>query len=253
MANSDLWSRYREAGSREARDELVSENLPLVYHVAHRMLRTRRGDLELDDLVSAGTMGLIDAVENFDPDRGVAFSTFASMRIRGAILDDFRRRDPVPRTIRRKRKAIRDATETLERELDRAPTDEEVARELEIRPEKLRKWRRDAQCATPVSLDARVESDEGEGREQREVLPDEDAEEIDRRIERSEEVERLRDAILELDEQARIVISLYYYEELTLREIGEVLDLSESRISQIRSKALHTLRSRLSHLVEEVA
>lgn len=248
-----LWEQYHTQGSTAARDELLMQNLRLVHHVARQVIRSTRIDAEFDDLVSAGTIGLMNAVDNFDTSRGLAFSTFAAPRIRGAILDDLRRRDHVPRSIRRKQRDLNRARETLMANLDRTPTDTEMASEMGIDHAKLWKWQREAEQSARVSLDRPLDPDRNRSTTPEEILIGDDGEEAIDDLNQREELQILRDGILELKDQERIVLSLYYFEELKLHEIATVLGVTESRISQIRSKAIKNLRARLAHLRDEGA
>ncbi len=247
---TSLWHSYQVDGDADARDQLLTKHLRLVHHVARQVMRSTRMDAEFDELVSAGAIGLMKAVERFEPERGLAFSTFAAPRIRGAILDDLRRRDHAPRSIRRKQREISSAREVLMTTLDRAPRDEETADEMGIDVEKLWQWRRETEQAVQISLDRPLDPASGRNTTPEEILVSSAPDEIEERLSRTEEMEILREEILELKEQERIVLSLYYFEELKLHEIASVLGVTESRVSQIRSKAIKTLRSRLSRLRE---
>lgn len=227
------------------RNALLEENLNLVYHVARKMGHKGSGEIEFEELVSAGTMGLMDAIDKFEPERGLAFSTFAVPRIRGAILDELRRLDSVSRTVRRKQRDVDTAREELTATLGRLPNDDELADELDIDLETLWRWRQDMERAVQVSLDSPAgEDDAGQGTLV-DVLIDDDAATPEQILDQQEEVELLKQEIAALDEQERTVLGLYYYEELKLREIADVLELTVSRISQIRTKAIKTLRTRL--------
>ena len=253
MELSELWEAYQEHGDTDARDQLVSENLRLVYHVAWQFMRTCPQDVEFEELLSAGTLGLMDAVESFDRSRGLAFSTLAAPRIRGAILDDLRKRDTVPRSVRKKQREVNHARENLMQSLNREPLPEETADELGIELEEYWKWTQDTERAHQVPLDQLPNS----GSEN--PLPFEsysqgfDGEDVEENITYSEEVQILRDELLKLDHRDRLVVSLYYFQGLKLHEIATVMGVTESRISQIRTKALGQLRSRLKRLREEVA
>jgi RNA polymerase sigma factor for flagellar operon FliA len=243
MIPQSLWAAYA-AGDMEARDALLRDNLSLVHHVARQLARGLAPDADLDELVSAGTMGLISAMDAFEVRRGLAFSTFAVPRIRGAILDDLRRQDHVPRSVRRKARSIAAARETLTRTFGRQPEAREVATVLGIDPGTLWRWIADVDGAAHVPLDA------GPGDREHGTVAPADAlgcpdEPIDERLTREDEVARLRDAMRGLNQQERTVLSLYYFEELKAREIAEVMGVSESRISQIRSRALCQLREAL--------
>lgn len=248
-----LWEQYQVNGDLAARDELLMSNLRLVHHVARQVIRSTRIDAEFDDLVSAGTIGLMNAVDNFDTSRGLAFSTFAAPRIRGAILDDLRRRDHVPRSIRRKQRDLNRARESLMSNLDRTPTDVEMATEMGIEQEKLWKWQREAEQSGRVSLDRPIDPERSRSTTPAEILVGADGEEAVEEMNQREELQILRDEIMGLKEQERVVLSLYYFEELKLHEIATVLGVTESRISQIRSKAIKNLRARLAHLRDEDA
>ena len=246
MDSRSLWAAYA-AGDSDARDALLRENLSLVHHVARRLARGLAADADIDELVSAGTMGLMSALESFDMVRGLAFSTFAVPRIRGSILDELRRQDHVPRSVRRKTRSIATARETLTRTLGRSPQVNEVAAELGIDAETLWRWQADVEGAVHVPLDRSATDGDGMSVSPAEFLGNGD-ELADDRLSRDEEVARLREALRGLKDQERTVLSLYYFEELKAREIAEVMGVSESRISQIRSKALSDLRDVLAPL-----
>lgn len=244
----ELWLAYRRTGDPAIRNRLLALNLGLVHHVARQMVRALSADVEFGELISSGAMGLLNAVESFDPDRGVAFSTYAAQRIRGAILDDLRSRDPVTRAARQKLRAMAAARESLTEVLERPPRDHELAERLGIAVEELWRWQAAAQEPVHVPLDEPLADGGAETALRAELVPDEESEDIETAIGRDEELNLVRDEILRLPERERVVLSLYYFEELKLHEIGRVLGLTESRVSQIRSKALGTLRARLHHL-----
>ena len=246
MQAPTLWTAYA-AGDVDARDALLRENLSLVHHVARRLARGLAPDADVNELVSAGTMGLMSALESFDGSRGLAFSTFAVPRIRGAILDELRRQDHVPRSVRWKTRSIGAARESLTQTLGRTPVPSEVAERLGVDTPTLWRWQADVQGAMHVSIDRPATDREGGVPSPAEVLGNGD-ELADERLAREETVALLRDAMLALTDQERTVLSLYYFEELKAREIAEVMGVSESRISQIRSKALAQLRGALAPL-----
>ena len=247
---AELWLAYRQTGDPAIRNRLLALNLGLVYHVARKMIRILSTDVELDELISSGSMGLVNAVESYDPERGVAFSTYAAQRIRGAILDDLRSRDPVSRAARQKLRALEMARESLSGTLERPPADHELAERLGITIEELWRWQAAAMEPVHVPLDEPLPDGDADTALRAELVPDEESEDIETAIDRDEELDLVRDEILRLPERERVVLSLYYFEELKLHEIGRVLGLTESRVSQIRSKALQTLRARLHHLRE---
>jgi RNA polymerase sigma factor for flagellar operon FliA len=222
---------------------LLTENLSLVHHVA-RQLGRRLGDkVDHDELVSAGILGLMSAMGAFEPRRGLAFSTFAVPRIRGAILDELRRQDHVPRSVRRKTREIETARQTLAAKLCRAPDDDELAAELGVPLETLWKWQSDIESAVRLPLDrpARTRGDTTPG-SVLDLLHTEPSEAVDEQIGREEEIALLRKAILDLREQERTVLGLYYFEGLKIHEIAAILGVTDSRVSQVRSKALSRLR-----------
>lgn len=235
-----------------ARDAVLRQHLGLVYHVAQQLARARANDVELDDLVSAGTLGLIDAFEHFDASRGLAFSTFAAPRIRGAMLDELRRLDRVPRSVRRKIRQIDGTATALASSLGREPEHAELAGRLGIDLETLWRWQAERESTHVVSLD-RATTGLGDSSGASEWLAGSTGNEVEQSITLAQEASHLRDALLELPEQERTVLSLYYFEELKLNDIARVLEVSESRVSQIRSKAIQRLRKKLGKLRGPVA
>jgi RNA polymerase sigma factor for flagellar operon FliA len=243
MRPGDLWQRYRDTADPGARRELLELYFGLVHHVAREMSR-RTNLVEFDDLLSAGTFGLIRALDSFDLSRGLAFSTYAVRRIRGAILDDLRSQDWAPRAVRVKARRLQVATTALEFRLGRSPRPEEVAAQLDIDVSTYWRWRDDTSTRTAVSY-------EGDSRSRttpalHELLEDSSASTPPEELGRQEDVKTLRDAIGRLPEKERTVMALYYYEEMNQRQIAEVLHVTESRVSQIRTQALMRLRSRLA-------
>lgn len=247
MQADTLWYAYRERGDVKARDQLLYKHLQLVHHVAWQVLRAIRVEAEIDDLVSAGTIGLIKAVESFEPSRGLAFSTFAAPRIQGAILDHLRRTDHASRSVRQKQRRVAEAKKVLTAELGREPGDHEIADRLGIGIEQLWNWQVQIQQSHRISLDGPAnDADEQEGTVSSiEALIGDEAQDIEAEINHLQEVERLQDALMELAERERLVLTLYYYKDLKLREIAEVLNVTESRVSQIRSAAIKRLREQM--------
>jgi RNA polymerase sigma factor FliA len=245
METTELWTRYA-SGDADARQRLLNEHLGLVYFVARQIAKGLSADVDFDEFVSAGTLGLMSALESFDPGRGLAFSTFAAPRIRGAVLDELRRQDYVPRSIRKKTRQINAAAAALQTKLAHEPSDQEIAKELNVDIDTLWRWRADVEGAIHVSLDRNPHSDDESAPSPAELLSSTDGEEIEDRITHAQEVSILREAIQGLDEQERTVVTLYYFEELKLHEIATILELTESRVSQIRSKALARLRLKLA-------
>ena len=250
--NTKLWASYH-AGSDSARDRLLLDHLGLVHHVARQVSRTLSVRADFDELVSAGTIGLMAALEGFDSSRGLAFSTFAAPRIRGAILDELRKQDHVPRSIRRKTRDMSAAREAWMREHGRAPDDRELAAQLNVDMDTLWRWQADVEGAHHIPLDRAPGERECASPTPSELLPSSEDIEVEDGLTHEQEVSHLKDAILRLKDQERVVLSLYYFEELKLHEIAKVLELTESRVSQIRSKALSKLRVDLKPLRERVA
>lgn len=238
------------AEKRADRDRLVEEHLGLVHHVAGQMYRIYAIHADFDELVSAGTMGLMGAIESFEPERGVAFSSFATPRIRGAIQDELRRMDHVPRSLRRKTRDIAKAKDDLMRVLGRMPESAEIAEHLGIDLATLHRWESESESVNRVSLSGSGSDRQPKGRPMDliETLSNGSGETEDDRLNFGEEVEFLREAIERLKDREKTVLSLYYFEELKLHQIATVLDLTESRVSQIRSKALSKLRADLAGL-----
>ncbi len=250
--NAKLWQSYN-SGNESARDRLLEEHLGLVHHVARQVSRTLAVRADFDELVSAGTMGLMAALEGFDASRGLAFSTFAAPRIRGAILDELRKQDHVPRSIRRKTREMSAAREAWMRAHGRGPDDRELAEQLGVDMETLWRWQADVEGAHHIPLDRAPGERENNAPSAAEMLSSGDDSDVEDGLTHEQEVSHLKDAILRLKDQERVVLSLYYFEELKLHEIAKVLELTESRVSQIRSKALSKLRVELKPLRERVA
>ena len=232
--NEDLdqiWAEYRASGEAGLRNRLVLQYAPLVKYVAGR-LRTRMPDsVDPDDLVSDGVLGLMDAIERFEPARGLSFQTFAVPRIRGAIIDGMRSMDFVPRSVRDKLRAVQRAQVLLEERLGRVPEDTEVAREIGIPVQQLRDLSRQAN-SNHASLD---DFD----------LADELSSAADHQVEQGDVNASLMRVVDQLAERDQVIIALYYFEGLTLAEIGQVLGVTESRVSQVHRRATTTLREKL--------
>ena len=229
------------------RDALLVRHIGLVHHVARQMANRLSTAADLDELVSAGTVGLIQAAEAFDASRGLSFSTFAVPRIRGAILDELRRVDHVPRNVRRHTRDIGRARDILAGSLRRMPTHEELSQVMDVPAEMIRKWEFDGEGASMSSLDQPVRADV-QGATLGDTVTDDAAASVEDLLTHEAEVEHLKRAIASLKEQERTVLALNYFEELKLQDIANVLGLSVCRISQIRTAALARLRVVLSDL-----
>ena len=226
-----IWAEYRATGEAGLRNRLVLQYAPLVKYVAGR-LRTRMPDsVDPDDLVSDGVLGLMDAIERFEPARGLSFQTFAVPRIRGAIIDGMRSMDFVPRSVRDKLRAVQRAQVLLEERLGRLPEDTEVASEVGIPVQQLRDLSRQAN-SNHASLD---DFD----------LADELSSAADHKVEQGDVNASLMRVVDQLAERDQVIIALYYFEGLTLAEIGQVLGVTESRVSQVHRRATTTLREKL--------
>ena len=243
----DLWRRYKSTSDERARERLVVAYSPLVKYVAGRMGSALPAHVEEGDLISYGLGGLIAAIERFEPARDIRFETYAMARIRGAIIDELRTLDWVPRSVRARAREFERVNTKLEARLHRAPTDDEMASELEISLEELLDTLLAIANSTIVALDElwTVSDSTGDQVSLLDTLADDAAEDPQALVERSSFRDRVADAIVALPEREKMVIALYYYENLTLREIGEILGVTESRVSQLHTKAVLRLRSKL--------
>ncbi|SEM37811.1 RNA polymerase sigma factor WhiG [Streptacidiphilus jiangxiensis] len=245
----ELWRAYKESGDPRLREQLILHYSPLVKYVAGRVGVGLPANVEQADFVSSGIFGLIDAIEKFDPERAIKFETYAISRIRGAIIDELRALDWIPRSIRQKARAVERAYATLEVSLRRTPGDSEVAAAMGIAIEELHGIFSQLSLANVVALDELLHTS-GESGEARGSLVDtlvDTAADDPEEVAETREVRRLlARAINTLPEREKTVVSLYYYEGFTLAEIGNVLGVTESRVSQIHTKAVLQLRAKLS-------
>jgi RNA polymerase sigma factor for flagellar operon FliA len=225
------------------REQLITECLPLVKFVAHRISARLPAHVEVDDLIHSGILGLIDAVKKFEPGRNVKFKTYAEQRIRGAILDGLRDLDWVPRSLRRKKKDIENAYHLLEQQEGRAATDEEVAKHLNLTLDELH---HSLDELKGVTLGAFVDvGDNGEGENLISFVPDPDGENAHILLQSKEVRNILKSAVERLPTKERFVVQLYYFDELTMKEIGTLLNITESRVSQLHTKSMLRLRGKL--------
>jgi RNA polymerase sigma factor for flagellar operon FliA len=244
----DLWRRYKVDGDARARERLVVAYSPLVKYVSGRMGAGLPNHVEEADLISYGLVGLINAIERFELEREIKFETYAITRIRGAIIDELRSMDWVPRSVRARARAIERANQKLENDLQRVPTDEEVAAELKITVEEFQDSLLQISNSNIAALDEAwtVGDSSGDQVSLMDTITDENAPDPAKLVDEAELKDRVADAITKLPEREKLVVALYYYENLTLREIGEVLGVTESRISQLHTKAVLRLRGKLS-------
>jgi RNA polymerase sigma factor for flagellar operon FliA len=242
-----LWREYRRSGDPGIRDRLILTYAPLVKYVAGRLGSGLPAHVDEGDLVSYGLLGLIAAIERYDPDRDVKFETYAIARIKGSILDELRAMDWVPRSVRSRAREIERAIADLESKLGRAPNDEEIATKIGISQEDLEDSLTDISRSSIAALDE-LWTVSGSGGDQIaliDTIEDESVPDPQSAMSATEMKEAIADAIARLPEREKLVVTLYYYEDLTLREIGEVLGVTESRVSQLHTKAILRLKARL--------
>ncbi len=242
LPTETLWKQYTKSHDPTVKEQIIMQYANLVKFVAGRMMISLPPSVEIDDLESAGIMGLIDAVDRFDPKYGVKFESYAIPRIKGSMLDELRKLDWVPRSIRSKTRELEKVIHKIEGEKGGPATDEEISRRLIISLEDYFNLLKEVSAVSLMSLDGIIYNEEGGKGELHEVIEDKEEEEPDESLHREELKELIIGSIDDLLETERLVIALYYYEELTLKEIGQVLQLSESRISQIHTKTILSLR-----------
>jgi len=243
-----LWLDYRRTGDQKLRDRLILTYAPLVKYVAGRLGSGLPAHVDEGDLVSYGLLGLMGAIERFDPTREIKFETYAMTRIKGQIIDELRAMDWVPRSVRARARDIERAIAELEKKLERAPTDEEIAKKLGITTEELEESLSDIARSSIAALDELWTVSGGDGDQVAliDTIEDEGAPDPQGALSVTEQKEALAEAIALLPEREKLVVTLYYYEELTLREIGEVLSVTESRVSQLHTKAVLRLKAHLA-------
>jgi RNA polymerase sigma factor for flagellar operon FliA len=242
-----LWLEYRRNRDKGVRDRLILTYAPLVKYVAGRLGSGLPAHVDEGDLVSYGLLGLIGAIERYDPGRDIKFETYAMARIKGAIIDELRALDWVPRSVRARAREIERAIADLESKLGRAPTDEEISAKIGITEEELEDSLTDISRSSIAALDELWSvSGEGDQVSLLDTIEDESGPRPAEALDETETREALADAISRLPEREKLVVTLYYYEELTLREIGEVLGVTESRVSQLHTKAILRLKARLA-------
>jgi len=246
---TELWRQYRREKIREVRDFLAEKYAPLVKYVAGKVAIGMPQNVEFDDLVSYGSFGLLDAIEKFDPDRDIKFKTYAMTRIRGAIFDELRSIDWIPRSIRQKAKQLEEIITMLENKMGHTVEDEDIARELGITVEDLQSLLTKISGTSIISLnDIWYLGDDNDEVSFMETLESPVNLNPDTLIEKEEIKSVIVEAIKQLPDKEKKVIVLYYYEDLTLKEIGEVLEVTESRISQLHTKAIMRLRGKLMRM-----
>ncbi len=244
MDINGLWEEYSRVKDVKIREQLIVNYIYLVKYVAGRLFSSYGNNVDFDDLMSYGVFGLIDAIDKYDLGRGVKFDTYAQLRIRGAIIDHLREIDWLPRSVRQKAKELEKAYVELEAELGRTATDEEMAKKFGVTIDEFQKKIQNVSTYSLVSLDDLLE-------QKKEQFTDTENESDNPEgiIENTELKNILVDTVNTLPEKEKIIITLYYYEELTYKEIGKVLDISESRVSQLHTKAIIRLKNKISSVL----
>lgn len=251
LAN-ELWLNYKNNNDAQSKNRLIEIYAPYVKYIARRIFEKLPPNVEFDDLVSYGTFGLIDAILKFDPEKNVKFKTYAGVRIHGAIIDCLREQNWVPRSVVQKAKELEKAKSILNSRLAREATDDEIAEEMGISVEELRKTYSEIRRSQVTSTDDIFFDDDNRNSTRGDFIEDKTISNPLELAERAEVKELLIEAINSLSERERLVISLYYFEELTLKEIGKVLSVSDSRVSQLHTKAVNRLKEKLKNFREEI-
>jgi len=241
MTTEELWNEYKKNNDKKTKNQLIVEYIPLVKIVSGRMYNFYGSKVDFEDLISYGVLGLIDSIERFDLSRNIKFETYAQIRIKGTIIDNIRKLDWIPRSLRKKSKDLQSSMLELENKLGHAPTNEELGKHMNMDTEEIEDLLSDISTFNVISLEDTLRG-KGEGtiNVKSKVDTPEDI------IERKEVKDILAEAIENLPEKEQLVISLYYYDELTYKEIGHILKLSESRISQIHSKSILKMKNYLA-------
>lgn len=245
-SHETLWETYEVTKSEKIRERLLLNYLPLVRQIAGGIMGKLPSSVSVDEMIDAGVIGLLESIDRFDKKAEVKFETYAFTRVRGAMMDELRKMDWAPRSLRDKSKRVEDARRRLVERNGRQPDNFELAEELDIPLQKYYRLSKEISAINPISLDQEFVSGQGETTNMYDIIPDKDAISPIENIEDNELKARMVSEIEKLPQKEKLVVALYYYEELTLREIGEILNLSESRVSQIHSKVMKELKNRLS-------
>ncbi|MCK4796392.1 MAG: RNA polymerase sigma factor WhiG [Spirochaetes bacterium] len=254
MNEEELWILYKKEKDPMIRENFIKQYAPLVKYVAGKIAMGKPGNIDYEDLVGFGVFGLIDAIEKFDPDKKVKFKTYAVTRIRGAIYDELRAIDWVPRSIRQKVKEVEHAINSIETRTEKTATDQEIADELELDIREFYTLMTKISSTSIISLSETWHlGDDNDKISIMDTLESPHSSNPDVSVEREEVKELIIKAINELPDKEKKVLVLYYYEDLTLKEIGEVLEVTESRVSQLHTKAIIRLRAKLVEIKEVIS
>lgn len=243
---------YRSTVDPKVKDEIIIEYAPLIKFIAQKIASRLPSNIELDDLISCGVIGLMDAIEKFDPSRDNKFKTYAEFRVRGAILDELRAQDWVPRSIREKAKLVEKTYAKIEAELGRPATDEEMCEELQITQEEFYELLNKSKSVSLLNIDDSATFNRGDKKLMAGLMDDSRATNPYTAVSYKNLREKIKEGIVSLPEKQRLVLSLYYYEDLNLKEIGQVLDVTESRVSQLHTQAIMKLKAKLRNVFESV-
>jgi len=249
---AELWMKYKKRGDLSAREELILNYLPIVKYISRYLAKVLPDMIFYNDIYSAGVLGLMEAVDNFDPSLGVKFKSYATPRIRGAVLDEIRSLDMVSRSLRQYERIIKNATRKLTAELGRDPSDLELSKETNIPIEKLQKLKGEVFSSVILEIEKPISDGEGEsGVTLEDIIP---ANEEDSNPEYQIQMEQMREALIsginQIHERYRLILALYYYEELTQKEIGMLLGVSESRVCQLHNQAIAKVKKLMESYVE---
>lgn len=236
---------YRSTVDPKTKDEIIIEYAPLIKYIAQKIASRLPSNIELDDLISCGVIGLMDAIEKFDPSRDNKFKTYAEFRVRGAILDELRAQDWVPRSIREKAKMIERSYAKLESELGRPATDDEMCKELGVTQDEFHDLLNKAKSVSLLNIDDSATFNRGDKKLIAGLMEDSRAANPFTAVSYKNSRDKIKEGIQSLPEKQRLVLSLYYYEDLNLKEIGQVLDVTESRVSQLHTQAIMKLKTKL--------
>lgn len=244
MTNSDLWKRFKTTKSKEIKEQLIIENIEIVKVIAGRLFHTYNSNVDYDDLVSYGILGLIDAIDKFDPEKNVKFETYANFRIRGAIIDQLRNLDWVPRSTRQKYKRMEEVMQKLQSKYGMNINDDILAEELGLSLKELNNLLTEVSIFSVVSLDEKLSENNNFNIQSPVVDDNPETSYIN-----AESNEILRKTIENLPDRERIIINLYYFSELTYKEIAETLEISESRVSQLHTKCMIKMKNSLTNSI----